>query len=235
MSKIAIQSKFVLPSAFVQAKNEKLVDNMVHNGESVFVLIRECYIRDNLKSTFSGKDKEISVNISFEIKTGGQTLNSTLGTYSSIIDRQEIQIKDIVVLPLQRVSDYFTLTVNVVEENELANMKSKIIDTIQFGGDVASNIPIVGSEISTSATLMGELINLLCALSPEHVLLRNTETFIIDEKTYPSLEGVKYLSTGTLLVFEEGFTYQSDKFLNKDGKEEKPTLIRLQILKPQRS
>ncbi len=57
---------------------------------------------------------------------------------------------------------------------------------INFGGDIASNIPIVGSEILTSATLMSELINLLCTLSPEHVLLRNTETFIIDEKKYPS-------------------------------------------------
>ena len=87
--------------------------------ESVFVLIRGCYIQDNLKSTLSGKDKEISVNISFEIKTGGQSLNSSLGTYSNILDWQEIQIKDIVVLPLQQVSDYFTLTVNVIEESEL--------------------------------------------------------------------------------------------------------------------
>ena len=63
--------------------------------------------------------KEISFNISFEIKTGGQSLNSSLGTYSNILDWQEIQIKDIVVLPLQQVSDYFTLTVNVIEESEL--------------------------------------------------------------------------------------------------------------------
>lgn len=87
--------------------------------ESVFVLIWGCYTRDNLKSTLSGKDKEISVNISFEIKTGGQTLSSVLGTYSNIPDRQEIQIKDIVVLPLQQVSDYFTLTVIVIEKVNL--------------------------------------------------------------------------------------------------------------------
>lgn len=211
---------------------EGIPEHEVLNNENIVALVRDCYIRDNLDSTILGDDKDASISISFEFKTGGETINSTLGSFSHVRDKTPVQIKDMVVLPLHRVSDYFTLTVNMIEEREIVKLQDKISKTLTFAGHVVNNIPNVGAVGSTLTGLVGEFINLMCALSPEKVLLRDTATFIVDKQRYPDLKDIHYLNTGFLLVYEKDYTYRNGKFYNKENLEEKPTMVVLQILKP---
>lgn len=247
MPKISTDHEFVVGSEFpqflanpkmeigVKMMMEKETSQIVSNSDKIIILVRDCYVRDNKDRTLFGKDKPASINISFEIKTGGATISSTLGTFSHVTDKSSVSIKDMVVLPLHQIDDYFTLTVNMIEENELVSLRDKITPTLTFAGHVLDHIPAVGSTGSTVTGLTSELINLICTLSPEKVLLRETATFMVDEKRYPNLKGMNYLKTGFLIVCEEGYSYKNQKFYNKQNQPEEPTRIVLQFIKPETS
>ena len=220
---------------------EKLAENKavteesyeeVQEGDHIMVLIRECYIRDNLKQTLFGADAAARIVVSFEIKTDGKVFSASLGTLTRIMDNSEIKIKDFVILPLTKVKGYFTLTVNLFQENELKAAKDTIGQTLTFASHAATNIPIVGSAGATMVGLAGELINLIAMHAPDKPIIRETSTFMVDRKKYPMLKDVDFLRSGVLEICETGFEKKNEDYYDSTGRKEKPSRILLQIVKP---
>jgi hypothetical protein len=206
------------------ARQAPLVDNEVRHEDNVMILVRECYIRDNLKDSFFGGDKPARIVISFEIKTDGKTISTTLGTFDKVWDGSSLEITDYVILPLTPAKGYLTLTVNLFRESELKAAKDAVSQTVAFTGHAVENIPVVGKAGSTLVGLTGELINLIATLAPDRPIIRETSTYIVDKKKFPDLKGVNYLKAGILEITEAGF--------EKKGEYDRPSRILLQIVKP---
>lgn len=204
----------------------------VQEEDQIMVLIRECYIRDNLKQKIFGADAAARIVVSFEIKTDGKTFSTSLGTFTRIMDNTDIKIKDFVILPLTKVRGYFTLTVNLFQENELKAARDTLGQTLMFASHAATNIPIVGSAGATMVGLAGELINLIAMHAPDKPIIRETSTFMVDRKKYPMLMDVDFLRPGILEICETGFDKKNGEYYNPDGDKEKPSRILLQIVKP---
>jgi hypothetical protein len=203
---------------------QALVDNEVRHEDNIMILVRECYIRDNLKDSLFGGDKPAKIVISSEIKTDGKTISTTLGTFDKVWDGSSLEITDYVILPLTPAKGYLTLTVNLFRESELKAAKDAVSQTITFTGHVVENIPVVGKAGSTLVGLTGELINLIATLAPDRPIIRETSTYIVDKKKFPGLKGVNYLKIGILEITEAGF--------KKKEESDKPSRILLQIVKP---
>jgi hypothetical protein len=204
----------------------------VQEGDHVMVLIRECYIRDNLKQTLFGSDAAARIVVSFEIKTDGKVFSISLGTFTKVMDNSEIKIKDFVILPLTKVKGYFTLTVNLFQENELKAAKDTIGQTLTFASHAATSIPVVGSTGSTMVGLAGELINLIAMHAPDKPIIRETSTFMVDRKKYPMLKDVDFLRSGVLEICETGFEKKDGEYYDLEGQKGEPSRILLQIVKP---
>lgn len=207
------------------AKQVPAVDKEVNHEDSIMILIRECYIRDNLKDSFFGGDKDAKIVISCEVKTDGKTISTALGTFDKVLDDSKLEIADYVIFPLSPVKGYLTLTVNMFQESELKAAKDTVSQTVTFAGHVAEAMPVVGKTGSTLIGLTGELINLVATLAPDRPIIRETSTYIIDRKKFPNLKGVQYLETGILEITEAEFNA-------KKRPNEKPSRILLQIIKP---
>ena len=201
------------------------VDNEVHHEDNIMILFRECHIRDNLQEKFFGGDKPAKIVVSFEVKTDGKTFSTTLGAFEEVKDDSNLEIKDYVIMPLTPVKGYLTLTVNLFKESDLKAAKDAISQTVTFTGHAAENIPVVGKTGSTFVGLAGEFINLIATLAPDKPIIRETSTYIVDEKKFPNLKGVHYLKMGILEITEAG--YEKKKKSDKE-----PSRILLQILKP---
>jgi hypothetical protein len=73
-----------------------------------------------------GGDSPAEITLSFGIETGGQKYDISLGTFSGIMDKTPVKLEDLIVLSLTEIKDYFVLTVNAIEENDLKNASEKV-------------------------------------------------------------------------------------------------------------
>jgi hypothetical protein len=137
--------------------------------------------------------------------------------------------------------DHFSIIVNMIQESELKLAQEKISKGMTVADKLISNVPVIGSAGSTAIGIIGEIINLIVALSPENALVSEGNTYIIDETRYPDIidkkrypnSGLDYLRLGTFDFYEDGYYYKDGKYY-KDGtdQEANPTRLTMELIRP---
>ena len=239
---LAIRSKTAGPTGFRDAVAEIQMGpeegEPISHGDSILILLREFYIRDNKTNPLIRKD-EASVTVSFHIKTGDKSIDVNLGTFDKVTDSDKVRdglqipVENMLVLPLTEVSDYFVVTTNAIKDNDLKAASDKITKILDFATSVANKIPGPGTSASPIISLTGSLINLVVALSPEQALINDSATFLVSGDRYKQVSSVYKLTTGLLYIVEKGYSVNDDgTFVDVQGNSADPTRIVLEIIKP---
>src|SRR5579872_4455165 len=177
-------------------------------GTKVMLLFKGGFIR-NKKGSFRFIDEDHAyINISFSIKTGNNTFSPTFGT-QKVKTNVPLPMQNLVLMPLTPIEDYFSITVNVIEENELQAAQQKISQIIPSANNIAGKIPVIGSTASTAIGMIGDITNMIVALSPENAVINAHKTFIVDRNNYPDID-MEYLKLGTMDFVESGSKHKDN-------------------------
>lgn len=227
------ENTFSVMESKTLSKDAELVP--VSYGDKIMVVFRDCFIRKKEGSIFHGNDDHVNVTISFQMKTGNQSFNFSFP--ATRYPTGEIPLKDIVILSPTQIQDYFSLTVNMISTSDLMAAAKDISSVMSSVTDIVKSIPVGGSIPATSVGIMGDVINIIVALSPETSLINNQRSYLVDQDKYPENDDMKYLKLGTMDVYED---YDDNKARWKDGKyviknknngDEEATRITLEFLK----
>jgi hypothetical protein len=206
----------------------------VSYGDKIMVVFRDCFIRKK-EGSFHGNDDHVNVTISFQMKTGSQSFNFSFP--ATRYPTGEIPLKDIVILPPTQIQDYFSLSVNMISTSDLMAAAKDISSVMSSVTDIVKSNPVGGSIPATSVGIMGDVINIIVALSPETSLINNQRSYLVDQGKYPENDDMTYLMLGKMDVYEN---YGDNKARWKDGKyviknknndDEEATRITLEFLK----
>jgi hypothetical protein len=209
--------------------------NAVMHGDEVMVLFRGGYIRNHRRF-----HDDAHINITFSIKTGNNSYSYTFGTFEVDLDKP-LPFQNVVLLPLTKVEDHFSIVINMIQESALKLAQSNISQTLTVANNIIANVPVIGIAGSTAIGIIGDLISLVISLSPENALISEGNTYIVDQKRYPHIidkqlypnSGLDYLRLGTLIFYENGYYYQGGKFYEDSSmKQGNPTRLVLELIKP---
>jgi hypothetical protein len=200
--------------------------NAVTHGDEVIILFRDGYIRD-----YRRFHDDANINISFGINTSGKTFAYSLGLMQIQLGRV-LPVKNKIILPVTKVEDYFSITANVIQQSKIKQAQEKISQVIGTTKNIVGNIPAIATAGSAAVGIVGDIINLIVALSPESALISEERVYMVDETRYPNI-GLEYLRFGRFDLFEDGYYYKDGKYWNQQNDRlEEPTRLSFELTKP---
>lgn len=203
----------------------------VIHGDKVMILLREFYVRDNLKDPIISRDTS-TITLTGQIKTGFQKIDIPVGSFDGVRDKFKVAINEAVILPLTEIEDFLYITINAIKDDDLAKANDKIQRSLTFVNNVIQIIPGVAPVASPVVTLGADLINLIIALSPEQALIRESMTFMVSGPRYEDVKNVERIKTGLLYICEDGYKLHEDGKYYRNGEVGDPTRIILELIKP---
>lgn len=229
----------VAENTFSSMESETLSEDVglipVSYGDKIMVVFRDCFIQKKEGSIFHGNDDHVNVTISFQMKTGNQSFNFSFP--ATRYPTGEIPLKDIVILPPTPIQDYFSLTVSMISTSDLMAAAKNISSVMSSVTDIVKSIPVEGSIPATSIGIMGDVINIIVALSPETTLINNQRSYLVDKDKYPENDDMEYLKLGKMDVFAvddyNKARWEDGKYVikNKNNDYEEATRITLEFIK----
>ncbi|HXS59500.1 MAG TPA: hypothetical protein VN703_01660 [Candidatus Sulfopaludibacter sp.] len=200
--------------------------NTVSHGDEVIILFRDGYIRDYRKFY-----DDANINISFGISTGGKTFSYSLGLMQIQLG-QFLPIKNKIILPITKIEDYFSITANVIQQSKLKQAQEKIDRSLGTVNTIVGNMPAIATAGSAAVGIVGGIINLIVALSPESALISEERVYIVDKNRYPDI-GLEYLRFGKFDLFEDAYYYKDGQYYNlQNDRPEEPTRLSFELIKP---
>ena len=189
----------------------------VRNGESILILLEKFYIRDNKEWLGSAK-----INVSFQFSTKDVIIDKSIGTFTGIKDHMLLPIREVVILPLTKIEDYLTISLNVMELDRAEGIISKIPTILEYTKNIFSKVPLPGvpAIANTAADAVSNMVNLAHSLNEDDTIMRKVYTMIADRNRYPDFNDEQYLYSGNLEIKE-------DTYSGKD-----PTSAVLKVTKP---
>jgi hypothetical protein len=207
----------------------------VTHGDEVMVLFREGYIRD-YRNWFD----DANISIAFSIKTGNNSYSYTFGTVKVELEAY-LPIQNVILLPPTKIEDHFSIVVNMIQESALKVAQEKISQVLPVLNKVVTNVPAYGTVGSTAIGIMGDIINLAAAFSPDRTLISQGNTYIVDKVRYPDIidnkryprSGLDYLRLGTFIFYEDGYSCENGKFYKEGSNNQgNPTRLVIDLIKP---
>jgi hypothetical protein len=112
----------------------------VVHGDKVMILLREFYVRDNLKDPIISEDTS-TITLTGQIKTGSRKIDIPIGSFDGVRDNFKVAINEAVILPLTEIEDFLYITINAIKDNDLAKANDKIQKSLTFVNNVIQIIP----------------------------------------------------------------------------------------------
>src|SRR6476469_6829603 len=198
--------------------------NTVIHGDEVIILFRDGHIRDYRKF-----HDDADINISFGISTSGRTFAYSLGLMQVQLG-QALPVKNKIILPITKIEDYFSITANVIQQSKLKQAQEKLSQVLGTANTIVGNVPPIATAGSAAVGIVGSIINLIVALSPESALISEERVYIVDETRYPNI-GLEYLRFGRFDLFEDNYYYQDGRYYNQQNNRlEEPTRLSFELI-----
>lgn len=212
----------------IKSDTRKVAGEMVSYRDKIMMIFRNGFIRYQEGSFLHRHEGHVNIIVSFQIKTGNNMFSPSFGTMR-VPTGQPLDLENIVLMPLTEITDYFSLTVNLIELNELQAAQQKISQVLPSVNNIVGKMPLIGSVASTAVGVVGDITNLIVALSPEHAVIHENQTFAVDQKHYPNI-GMDYLRLGIIDLSEDGAKYENGKCYLDTGEE--ATRLTLELVTP---
>jgi hypothetical protein len=201
--------------------------NSVIHGEEVIILFRDGHMRD-----YKRFHDDADINISIGISTSGKTFAYSLGLMQVQLGKV-LPVKNKIILPITKIEDYFSITANVIQQSKLKQAQEKISQLLGTANTIVGNIPAIAIAGSAAVGIIGNIINLIVALSPESALISEERVYMVDDSRYPNI-GLEYLRFGRFDLFEDNYYYKDGRYYNQQNdRPEEPTRLSFEIIKPQ--